>query len=48
MDFSLGVEALGFRIPVDGNGDRLKCSLNDSVLFDIGRDRRLDVTENSG
>jgi hypothetical protein len=39
MDFSVGVEALGFTIPVDENGDRLKFSFNDSVRYDIGKDR---------
>jgi glycosyltransferase involved in cell wall biosynthesis len=47
MDFSRGVEALGFDIPVDGNGDRLKSSLNDSALFDIGRNRPANGVEDS-
>ena len=35
MDFGQGVEALGFDIPVDRDGDRLKGSFNPSVKFDM-------------
>lgn len=39
LSFAEGVEPLGFRIPVDARGDRLKSSLNTSVVYDIERDR---------
>lgn len=35
VSFAEGVEADGFRIPVDANGDRLKSSINMSVVYDI-------------
>jgi hypothetical protein len=37
LSFSEGVRPLGFTIPVDAKGDRLKSSLNPSVVFDIER-----------
>ena len=39
MDFSEGVLPLGFDMPVDARGDRLKHPLNTSVKFDILQDR---------
>lgn len=35
LSFAEGVEPLGFRIPVDARGDRLKSSINLSVAFDL-------------
>ena len=35
MTFDQGVIADGFEIPVDATGDRLKCPLNTSVVYDI-------------
>jgi hypothetical protein len=35
MDFRQGVETLGYTMPVDGNGDRIKGSFNPSVKFDM-------------
>lgn len=37
IDFTTGVKPLGFEIPVDRNGDRLKHDFNDSVVFDINK-----------
>lgn len=34
LSFSDMVEPIGFRIPVDNNGDRLKFPLNTSIMFD--------------
>ncbi|HMP77511.1 MAG TPA: glycosyltransferase [Kiritimatiellia bacterium] len=35
LSFAEGVEPLGFRIPVDERGDRLKSQMNMSVVYDI-------------
>jgi hypothetical protein len=35
MDFAQGVETIGYEMPVDGNGERLKASFNASVKFDM-------------
>jgi hypothetical protein len=35
IDFTQGVAPLGFKIPLDERGDRRKCSINDSVVFDL-------------
>jgi len=35
IDFSAGVQPLGFSIPLDANGDRLKSSINLSVVYDM-------------
>ena len=37
MDFTEGVEPLGFSMPVDKQGERLKASFNPSVKFDMER-----------
>ena len=34
-DFSMGAKPVGFQIPTDANGDRLKFSINTSVVFDL-------------
>ena len=39
VDFSQGVIPLGFKMPVDAAGDRLKFSFNTSVQYDIAADR---------
>lgn len=35
LDFNGGVEALGYRIPRDRNGERKKADINTSVVFDL-------------
>ena len=35
MDFTEGVETLGYTMPVDEHGDRIKGSFNASVKFDM-------------
>lgn len=42
MDFSEGAVPLGFRIPVEKDGDRKKFPLNDSVVVDIRTGRPVD------
>lgn len=42
VDFTTGVTSIGFRIPIDENGDRKKHALNDSVVWDIQEQRTID------
>ncbi len=35
IDFTQGVTPLGFRIPLDGRGDRRKFHFNDSIVYDL-------------
>lgn len=35
IDFTTGVQPIGFSIPLDANGDRLKSSINLSVVYDM-------------
>jgi len=35
MNFTEGVQTLGYRMPVDENGDRIKGSFNASVKYDM-------------
>lgn len=42
LDFSTGVESLGFHIPVDHNGERKKTDMNTSVVFDIAGDAYIE------
>lgn len=39
LSFREGVEPMGFRIPVDARGDRLKSSINLSVAYDLAEGR---------
>ena len=41
LSFSEMVEPIGFRIPVDGHGDRLKSALNMSVMYDMKNGREV-------
>ena len=39
ISFMAGVQPLGFTIPTDATGERLKSSINSSVVFDIATNR---------
>jgi len=41
VDFSMGVEPIGFQVPTDENGDRLKFSINRSVVFDLKSEKEI-------
>jgi glycosyltransferase involved in cell wall biosynthesis len=41
VDFARGVDPLGFTVPVDERGDRLKSALNMSVVYDLERRRQV-------
>jgi hypothetical protein len=42
VDFTTAVEPLGFRLPLDANGDRRKFAFNDSVVHDARTGERVE------